>query len=56
MHMIAVTQIRNSGSEGHTYYHAKLTAGRTRREAMRSLKRHISDPVYRHLRADARGR
>lgn len=54
MHMIAVTQIRNPGSEGHTYYHAKLAAGRTRREAMRSLKRHISDRVYRHLRADAR--
>ena len=56
MHMIAVTQIRNPGSEGRAYYDAKLAAGRTRREAMRALKRHISDRVYRHLRADARGR
>jgi transposase len=56
MHMIAVTQIRNAGSEGRVYYDTKLAAGRTRREAMRALKRHISDRVYRHLRADARGR
>jgi transposase len=56
IHMIAVTQIRNPGSEGRVYYDTKLAAGRTRREAMRSLKRHISDRVYRHLRSDARGR
>ena len=55
MHMIAVTQIRNAGSEGRLYYDTKLAAGRTRREAMRALKRHISDRVYRYLRADARG-
>jgi transposase len=54
IHMIAVTQIRNTGSEGRTYYDTKLAAGRTPREAMRSLKRHISDRVFRHLRADAR--
>jgi transposase len=54
IHMIAVTQIRNAGSEGRAYYDAKLAAGRTRREARRSLKRHISDRVFRHLRADAR--
>ena len=56
VHMIAVTQIRNAGSEGRVYYDAKLASGRTHREAMRSLKRHISDRVYRHLRHDARGR
>ena len=54
--MIAVTQIRNAGSEGRRYYDTKLAAGRTRREAIRALKRHISDRVYRHLRSDARGR
>ena len=42
IHMIAVTQIRNLGSEGRVYYETKLAAGRTRRKAMRSLKRHIS--------------
>jgi hypothetical protein len=30
-----------------------LAAGRTGREAMRALKRHISDRVYRHLGTDA---
>ena len=54
IHMIAVTQIRNLGSEGRVYYDTKLAAGRTKREAMRSLKRHISDRVYRRLRIDAR--
>ncbi|HKV19540.1 MAG TPA: transposase [Mycobacterium sp.] len=54
IHMIAVTQIRNLHSEGRAYYDSKLAAGRTRREAMRSLKRHISDRVFRHLRTDAR--
>jgi transposase len=56
IHMIAVTQIRHTGSEGRIYYDAKLAAGRTRREAMRALKRHISDRVFRHLRDDARAR
>jgi transposase len=52
IHMIAVTQIRHRHSEGRRYYDDKLAAGRTGREAMRALKRHISDRVYRHLRAD----
>ena len=54
IHMIAVTQIRNAGSEGRAYYDARIAVGRTRREARRSLKRHISDRVFRHLRADVR--
>ena len=53
IHMIAVTQIRHPDSEGRRYYDSKLEAGKTRREAMRSLKRQISDRVYRQLRADA---
>jgi transposase len=53
IHMIAVTQIRHRDSEGRRYYDHKLAEGRTRREAMRALKRHISDRVYRHLRVDA---
>ncbi|HVE19310.1 MAG TPA: IS110 family transposase [Ilumatobacteraceae bacterium] len=53
IHMIAVTQIRHLDSEGRSYYDRKLTEGRTRREAMRSLKRHISDRVFKQLRLDA---
>lgn len=56
MHMIAVTQIRHLHSEGRRYYDAKLAAGKTKREAMRALKRQISDRVYRHLRADGAAR
>ena len=54
MHMIAVTQVRNPDSEGHGYYDTKLTAGKTKREAIRALKRKISDRVYRTLLTDAR--
>ena len=54
IHMAAVTQIRNPDSEGRGYYDRKLAAGKTKREAMRALKRRISDRVYRQLVADAR--
>ena len=54
VHMIAVTQIRHPNSEGRAYYDRKLAEGRTRPMAMRALKRHISDRVYTHLKADAR--
>jgi transposase len=56
IHMIAVTQVRHHNSEGRGYYDRKLAEGRTRRMAMRSLKRHISDRVYRHLTADTRAK
>lgn len=56
IHMIAITQIRNPGSEGRTYFDRKFEEGRTKREAMRALKRQISDRVYRHLTADARNK
>ena len=54
IHMIAVTQIRDLDSEGRAYYDAKVAAGKTKREAMRALKRRISDRVYRQLLTDAR--
>jgi transposase len=54
IHMIAVTQIRNLESEGRGYYDTKVAAGKTKREAMRALKRKVSDRVYRQLVTDAR--
>ncbi len=54
MHMAAVTQIRNPRSDGRGYYDAKIAAGKTRREALRALKRRVSDRVYQRLIADAR--
>jgi len=56
IHMAAVTQIRNLQSEGRAYYDTKVAAGKTKREAMRALKRRLSDRVYRQLLADTRTR
>jgi transposase len=53
LHIAAATQIRLD-TEGRAYYRRKLATGKTRMEAMRCLKRRISDAVYRQLLADAR--
>jgi transposase len=53
IHIAAATQIRLD-TEGRAYYRRKLAAGKTRMEAMRCLKRRISDAIYRQLVADAR--
>jgi transposase len=53
LHIAAATQIRLD-TEGRAYYRRKLAEGKTRMEAMRCLKRRISDAVYRQLLADAR--
>ncbi len=54
IHMAAVTQIRQKHSEGRAYYDKKLAEGKTRKEALRALKRQVSDAVFARLRADAR--
>ena len=54
VHMAAITQIRHLHSEGRAYYDKKLAEGKSSKEALRALKRRISDALYRHLRADAR--
>jgi transposase len=54
IHMAAITQIRQPHSDGRAYYDKKLAEGKTHREALRSLKRQISDAVSARLRADAR--
>ncbi|MFJ3656486.1 IS110 family transposase [Streptomyces nigra] len=51
LHMIAVTQVRGDG-EGAAYFAKQLTAGKTKTEALRLLRRRISDRVYRALLAD----
>ena len=53
IHIAAVTQVRSTTSAGHAYYARKIVEGKTHNEAMRALKRRISDTVYRHLVADA---
>jgi len=54
VHMAAITQIRHPHSEGRGYYDKKLAEGKTPKEALRALKRRISDALFRRLRADAR--
>jgi hypothetical protein len=54
IHMAAVTQIRRQHSQGHAYYHKKLAEGKTGKEALRALKRQVSDAIYACLPADAR--
>jgi transposase len=53
IHMAAVTQIRHHHSEGRAYYDRKRAEGRSGKEAIRSLKRRISDAIYARLRHDA---
>jgi transposase len=52
MHMVAVCQAR-SGPRGRAYYLKKLEEGKSPREAMRCLKRRVSDAVFRALVADS---
>jgi transposase len=54
IHMTAITQIRHAHSGGRTCYDKKIAEGKTHKEALRSLKRRISDAIYARLRADAR--
>jgi transposase len=54
IHMAAITQIRFAHSEGRAYYDKKIAEGKTPKEALRALKRRVSDAIYRRLRADAR--
>ena len=56
IHLATVTQIRHRDSEGRVYYDAKIAAGKTKREALRALKRRVSDRVYQRMIADARSR
>lgn len=51
IHIAALGQISHD-TPGRAYYLAKQAAGKSRKEAMRCLKRRISDAVYRQLVAD----
>ncbi|HTE70190.1 MAG TPA: transposase [Actinomycetes bacterium] len=52
LYMAGIVQIRHD-TDGRTYYRRKLTEGKTPMEAMRCLRRRLSDVVYRQLVADA---
>jgi hypothetical protein len=52
LHIMAVVQLRHD-TDGRAYFRRKLAAGKTPMEAMRCLKRRLSDVVYRQMVADA---
>ena len=54
IHMAAITQIRNRHSQGRAYYDKKLAEGKTPKEALRALKRQVSNAIFACLQADAR--
>jgi transposase len=53
LHIMAVVQLRHD-TEGRAYYRRKLAAGKTPMEAMRCLKRRLSDIVYKQMITDAK--
>jgi transposase len=51
LHMVAICQAR-SDVRGKTYYRKKIAEGKSRKEALRCLKRRICDAVFKSLMAD----
>jgi hypothetical protein len=54
LYIAGIVQLRHD-TAGRAYYRRKLAAGKTSMEAMRCLRRRLSDAVYRQLAADAPG-
>jgi transposase len=54
LHTIALTQVRMPGSQGRIYYDRKIAQGKTHAEAMRCLRRRLTDHVWRAMIADER--
>jgi transposase len=54
LHIMAVVQLRHD-TEGRAYYRRRLAEGKTPMEAIRALKRRLSDVVYRRMVNDAKG-
>ncbi|HEX2680051.1 MAG TPA: IS110 family transposase [Candidatus Dormibacteraeota bacterium] len=52
LHRVAITQIR-LGGEASVYVARKRSLGSTKAEAIRALRRQLSDEVYRRLRVDS---
>jgi hypothetical protein len=52
--MAAITQIRSKHSEGRACYDKKLAEGKTPKEALRSLKRQVSNAIFACLPAGRR--
>jgi transposase len=55
LHRIAITQLRLGGA-ARAYIEHRMSLGNTKTEAIRALRRQLSDEVYRRLRLDSLGR
>ena len=55
LHRIAITQLQREGP-GRAYLAKRMAAGDTKTEAIRALRRRLSDEVFRRLQADATAR
>ncbi len=55
LHIMAIVALRND-TEGRRYYDRKVAAGKTNMEALRCLKRRLSDIVYNQMRHDTQRR
>ena len=55
LHRIAITQLQREGP-GKTYLEHRRALGNTKTEAIRALRRRISDEVFRRMRHDAAAR
>ena len=53
LHLAAICQIRQTHSDGRAYFDRKVADGKTKKEAVRALKRQVSNTVYRQLVLDA---
>src|SRR6184192_2888455 len=52
LHIMAIVQLRND-TEGRTYFDRRTSEGKTSMEAIRALKRHLSDAIYHQMVLDA---
>ena len=56
LHIAAIAQISRPGTEGRAYYQRCLDRGKSKREAIRALKRRISDRAWTCLQNDLKTR
>ncbi|MEV4130549.1 IS110 family transposase [Dactylosporangium sp. NPDC049742] len=53
LHIMAIVQLRHD-TPGRAYYRRRLAEGKTTMEALRALKRHLSDVVFKRMTRDAK--
>lgn len=54
LHRIAITQWRGVGNQGRAYVERRMAGGATKTEALRLLRRRLSDEIFRRLLLDER--